>query len=306
MPIKIPEHLPANSILRGENIFCMTERRAMSQDIRPLKIAILNIMPTKIVTETQLARVLGNTPLQVEIDFVHTASYRSKNISENHINEFYTDFRSIKNNKYDGLIITGAPVELLEFDDVEYWEELTEIMEWSKTNVTSTLHICWAAMAGLYYHYGIEKYSLDKKLFGVFKHKVELKKTMLVRGFDDEFYVPHSRHSYVKLEDVQAVPNLKIISTSKEAGLYIAASADKKQIFVTGHSEYDSDTLAKEYFRDLDAGKPIDIPCNYFIDDNPENPPVVSWRAHANLLFSNWLNYYVYQTTPYDIKNVGR
>lgn len=304
MPIKIPEHLPANSILRGENIFCMTERRALTQDIRPLKIAILNIMPTKIVTETQLARVLGNTPLQVEIDFVHTASYRSKNISESHINEFYTDFESIKHNKYDGLIITGAPVELLEFDDVDYWDELKGIMEWSKTNVTSTLHICWAAMAGLYYHYGIQKHSYDTKLFGVFKHKVNRKQTMLVRGFDDEFYVPHSRHSYVKLEDVEAVPELRVIATSKEAGLYIAASADKKQIFVTGHSEYDSDTLAKEYFRDLDAGLPIDIPCNYFLDDNPENPPVVSWRAHANLLFSNWLNYYVYQTTPYDISKI--
>ena len=304
MPIKIPEHLPANSILKGENIFCMTERRALKQDIRPLKIAILNIMPTKIVTETQLARVLGNTPLQVEIDFVHTSSHRSKNISEEHINEFYKDFSAIKNNKYDGLIITGAPVELLEFDDVDYWDELKEIMEWSKTNVTSTLHICWAAMAGLYYHYGIEKYSYDKKLFGVFKHKVKSKRTMLVRGFDDVFYVPHSRHSYVKLEDVENVPELKVISTSKEAGLYIAASKDKKQIFVTGHSEYDSDTLSKEYFRDLDAGKPIDIPVNYFLDDNPDNPPVVSWRAHANLLFSNWLNYYVYQTTPYNINEI--
>ncbi|MBQ4527819.1 MAG: homoserine O-succinyltransferase [Clostridia bacterium] len=304
MPIKIPEHLPANSILKGENIFCMTERRALTQDIRPLKIAILNIMPTKIVTETQLARVLGNTPLQVEIDFLHTASYRSKNISEDHINEFYKEFSEVKHNKYDGLIITGAPVELLEFDDVDYWDELTEIMEWSKTNVTSTFHICWAAMAGLYYHYGIPKYSLDKKLFGVFKHRVDRKQTMLTRGFDDEFYVPHSRHSYVKLEDVEAVKDLRIIATSKEAGLYIAASKDKKQIFVTGHSEYDPDTLSKEYFRDLDAGKDIQIPINYFIDDNPENPPIVRWRAHANLLFSNWLNYYVYQTTPYDINAI--
>lgn len=304
MPIKIPEHLPANSILKGENIFCMTERRALKQDIRPLKIAILNIMPTKIVTETQLARVLGNTPLQVEIDFVHASSHRSKNISEDHINEFYTDFASIKGNKYDGMIITGAPVELLEFDDVDYWDELKEIMEWSKTNVTSTLHICWAAMAGLYYHYGIKKYSYDQKLFGVFKHRLKSKRTMLVRGFDDVFYVPHSRHSYVKLEDVEKVPELKVISTSKEAGLYIAASKDKKQIFVTGHSEYDSDTLSKEYFRDLDSGKPIDIPVNYFLDDNPDNPPVVSWRAHANLLFSNWLNYYVYQTTPYNINEI--
>lgn len=306
MPIKIPEHLPANSILRGENIFCMTERRALTQDIRPLKIAILNIMPTKIVTETQLARVLGNTPLQVEIDFINTASYKSKNISENHINEFYTDFNSIKHNKYDGFIITGAPVELLDFKDVSYWDELTEIMEWTKTNVTSTFHICWAAMAGLYYHYGIEKYPLDKKLFGVFEHKVERKTPMLVRGFDDVFYVPHSRHSYIKAEDVEAVDELNVISTSPQAGIYIVASSDKKQIFVTGHSEYDSDTLAKEYFRDIEAGNDIDIPMNYFKDDNPDNPPVVTWRSHANLLFSNWLNYYVYQTTPYDIENIGK
>ena len=304
MPIKIPEHLPANSILRGENIFCMTERRALTQDIRPLKIAILNIMPTTVVTETQLARVLGNTPLQVEIDFIHTVSYRSKNISQDHINEFYKEFSQVKNQKYDGLIITGAPVELLEFDDVDYWDELTEIMEWSKTNVTSTFHICWAAMAGLYYHYGIPKYSLDKKLFGVFKHRVDRKQTMLTRGFDDEFFVPHSRHSYVKTQDVEACSDLRIIASSKEAGVYIAASKDKKQIFVTGHSEYDADTLSKEYFRDLDAGKDIQIPVNYFIDDNPENPPVVRWRAHANLLFSNWLNYYVYQTTPYDINEI--
>ena len=304
MPIKIPEHLPANSILRGENIFCMTEHRAMTQDIRPLKIAILNIMPTKIITETQLARVLGNTPLQVEIDFVHTASYHSKNTSENHINEFYTDFNSIKNNKYDGLIITGAPVEHLEFDDVSYWDELTEIMEWSKTNVTSTLHICWAAMAGLYYHFGINKYPLAKKMFGVFKHRVLKKKIMLVRGFDDCFYAPHSRHSYVKTEDIKAVPDLNIIAESDEAGVYIAASSDKKQIFITGHSEYDSDTLAKEYFRDIENGMPIDIPKNYFTDDDPAKPPIVRWRAHANLLFSNWLNYYVYQATPYDINDI--
>ena len=304
MPIKIPEHLPANSILRGENIFCMTEHRAMTQDIRPLKIAILNIMPTKIITETQLARVLGNTPLQVEIDFVHTASYHSKNTSENHINEFYTDFNSIKNNKYDGLIITGAPVEHLEFDDVSYWDELTEIMKWSKTNVTSTLHICWAAMAGLYYHFGINKYPLKKKMFGVFKHRVLKKKIMLVRGFDDYFYAPHSRHSYVKTDDIKAVPNLNIIAESDEAGVYIAASSDKKQIFITGHSEYDSDTLAKEYFRDIENGMSMDIPKNYFTDDDPAKPPIVRWRAHANLLFSNWLKYYVYQATPYDINDI--
>ena len=304
MPIKIPEHLPANNILKGENIFCMTEKRALSQDIRPLKIAILNIMPTKIVTETQLARVLGNTPLQVEIDFLHTASHKSKNTSEDHLNEFYKTFDDIKTNKYDGLIITGAPVELLDFEDVTYWDELKEIMEWSKTNVTSTMHICWAAMAGLYYHYGIPKYNLPKKLFGVYKHKVNRKTKMLVRGFDDEFYAPHSRNSYVKQEDINNVSDLVTISSSKEAGVYIVASKDKKQIFVTGHSEYDADTLAKEYFRDLDAGLDIDIPQNYFLGDNPKNKPVVTWRSHANLLFSNWLNYYVYQTTPYNINEI--
>ncbi|MBR3934096.1 MAG: homoserine O-succinyltransferase [Clostridia bacterium] len=304
MPIKIPEHLPANNILKGENIFCMTEKRALSQDIRPLKIAILNIMPTKIVTETQLARVLGNTPLQVEIDFLKTASHKSKNTSEDHLNEFYKTFDDVKMNKYDGLIITGAPVELLEFEDVTYWDELKEIMEWSKTNVTSTMHICWAAMAGLYYHYGIPKYNLPKKLFGVYKHKVNRKTTMLVRGFDDEFYVPHSRNSYVKQEDINAEPDLVTISTSKEAGVYIVASKDKKRIFVTGHSEYDADTLSKEYFRDLDAGIDIEIPKNYFVGDNPKNKPVVTWRSHANLLFSNWLNYYVYQTTPYNINEI--
>ena len=304
MPIKIPEHLPANSILKGENIFCMTEKRALSQDIRPLKIAILNIMPTKIVTETQLARVLGNTPLQVEIDFVMTSSHKSKNTSQEHIDEFYKTFDDIKHNKYDGLIITGAPVELLDFEEVTYWNELKEIMEWSKTNVTSTMHICWAAMAGLYYHYGIPKYNLQEKLFGVYKHKVNRKTTMLVRGFDDEFYAPHSRNSYVKQEDINSEPDLVTISTSKEAGVYIVASKDKKRIFVTGHSEYDADTLAKEYFRDLEAGIDIKVPQNYFVDDNPKNKPIVKWRSHANLLFSNWINYYVYQITPYDINEI--
>ena len=304
MPIKIPEDLPANSILRGENIFCMTEKRALSQDIRPLKIAILNIMPTKIVTETQLARVLGNTPLQVEIDFIMTASHKSKNTSQDHIDEFYKTFDDIKCNKYDGFIITGAPVELLDFEDVTYWDELKEIMEWSKTNVTSTMHICWAAMAGLYYHYGINKYNLPKKLSGVYKHTVNKKTMMLVRGFDDEFFAPHSRNSSVRQEDVSNISDLVTIASSEEAGVYIVASSDKKQIFVTGHPEYDADTLSKEYFRDLDAGINPEIPQNYFEDDNPENTPVVKWRSHANLLFSNWLNYYVYQTTPYDINEI--
>ena len=246
MPIKIPEDLPANSILRGENIFCMTEKRALSQDIRPLKIAILNIMPTKIVTETQLARVLGNTPLQVEIDFIMTASHKSKNTSQDHIDEFYKTFDDIKNNKYDGLIITGAPVEKLEFEEVTYWNELKEILEWSKTNVTSTMHICWAALAGLYYHYGIPKHNLEKKLSGVYKHIVNRKTMMLVRGFDDEFLAPHSRNSTVKEEDINSISDLVTIASSNEAGVYIVASSDKKQIYVTGHPEYDADTLSKE------------------------------------------------------------
>jgi len=305
MPIKIPSNLPANSILRDENIFCITEKRALTQDIRPLKIALLNIMPTKIVTETQLIRLLGNTPLQIEIDFIYTSTYKSKNTSEEHISAFYKSFDQIKNQKYDGMIITGAPVELMDFEDVEYWKELEEIMEWTKTNVTSTFHICWAALAGLYYHYGIKKINLEKKLFGVFEHKVLKKKSMLVRGFDDVFYAPHSRYSTVSVDDIKACPSLVRISESKEAGAYIIASKDKKQIFVTGHSEYDSDTLKLEYERDINLGKEIEIPKNYFADDNPQKNPVVKWRSHANLLFYNWLNYHVYQTTPYDINEIG-
>lgn len=304
MPIKIPSNLPANNVLNGENIFCITEKRALKQDIRPLKIAILNIMPTKIVTETQLLRLLGNTPLQVEVDFLRTSTHTSKNTSEEHINSFYKSFSDVKNSKYDGMIITGAPVELLEFEEVDYWDELKEIMEWTKTNVTSTFHICWAALAGLYYHYSVPKISMDKKLSGVFQHTVSRKKSMLVRGFDDVFYAPHSRYSTVDISEVKKVSELQIISTSKEAGIYIVASKDKKQIFVTGHSEYDSDTLKLEYERDINLGKDIEIPKNYFIDDNPKMAPVVRWRSHANLLFSNWLNYYVYQTTPYDINKV--
>ncbi len=304
MPIKIPSNLPANNVLNGENIFCITEKRALKQDIRPLKIAILNIMPTKIVTETQLLRLLGNTPLQVEVDFLRTSTHTSKNTSEEHINSFYKSFSDIKHSKYDGMIITGAPVELLEFEEVDYWEEIKEIMEWTKTNVTSTFHICWAALAGLYYHYSVPKISMDKKLSGVFQHTVSRKKSMLVRGFDDVFFAPHSRYSTVDINEVKKVSELQIISTSKEAGVYIVASKDKKQIFVTGHSEYDSDTLKLEYERDVNLGKDMEIPKNYFIDDNPKMAPVVRWRSHANLLFSNWLNYYVYQTTPYDINEI--
>lgn len=304
MPIKIPSDLPANSILHGENIFCITEKRALKQDIRPLKIALLNIMPTKIVTETQLIRLLGNTPLQVELDFIRPSTHTSKNTSEEHINNFYKSFEDIKGSKYDGMIITGAPVELLDFEDVDYWDELKEIMEWTKTNVTSTFHICWAALAGLYYHYGIPKISLDKKIFGVFEHKVLRKKSMLVRGFDDVFLAPHSRYSTVELSDVKNNSSLQLIAESDDVGAYIIASKDKKQIFVTGHSEYDSDTLKLEYERDVNLGKDIHVPINYFEGDNPKNHPVVRWRSHANLLFYNWLNYYVYQTTPYDINEI--
>lgn len=304
MPIKIPSNLPANDILKDENIFCITEKRALKQDIRPLKIALLNIMPTKIVTETQLIRLLGNTPLQVEIDFLRTSTYTGKNTSIEHMNSFYKSFYDVKNSKYDGMIITGAPVELLEFTDVDYWEEFKEIMEWTKTNVTSTLHICWAALAGLYYHYGIEKYALENKLSGVYKHKVNRKKSMLVRGFDDVFYAPHSRYSTVKTADIRNEKKLQLISESHEAGAYIIASKDKKQIFVTGHSEYDKETLKLEYERDLNNGKNPAIPVNYFENDDPTKEPIVCWRSHANLLFYNWLNYYVYQTTPYDINEI--
>lgn len=304
MPIKIPNELPATKVLNNENIFVITETRALTQDIRPLRIAILNLMPTKIVTETQLARVLGNTPLQVEVELLHTKSHISKNTSEEHLLSFYKTFDQIKHMKFDGMVITGAPVENLPFEEVDYWQELTEIMEWSKTNVTSTFHICWGAQAALYYHYGVPKYPLDKKLFGVFKHKVDHKTSILFRGFDDEFFVPHSRHTTIKREDIEKVPELKILSTSDDAGVYVVSTAQGRQIFVTGHSEYDADTLYKEYKRDVDAGLPIEVPKNYFPDDDPTKTPVMNWRGHANLLYSNWLNYFVYQTTPYDIDEI--
>ena len=306
MPIKIPDNLPAVKTLESENIFVMTQKRAITQDIRPLKVALLNLMPLKIDTETQLSRLLGNTPLQVELTLLHTKSHVSSNVSQEHLLSFYKVFDDVKNEKFDGLIITGAPVEKLEFEDVDYWQELCKIMEWSKTHVTSTFHICWGAQAGLYYHYGIKKYPLDKKLSGIYKHTLDYKKAILFRGSDDEFYVPHSRYTTVLREDIEKVSELKILASSDEAGVYAVFTENGKQIFITGHSEYDAETLAQEYFRDLNAGKPIEIPCNYFIDDNPDNPPDVSWRAHANLLFSNWLNYFVYQTTPYDIMNIGQ
>lgn len=306
MPIKIPDNLPAVKTLTDENIFVMTENRAITQDIRPLRILILNLMPKKIETETQLARLLGNTPLQVEMELIHTRSHQSKNVAEDHLLAFYKTFDEIKNQKFDGMIITGAPVEHLAFEEVEYWQELTEIMEWSKTHVHSTFHICWASQAGLYYHYGIQKQPLDEKLFGVFPHKVEYKKSILFRGFDDEFMVPQSRHTTVLREDIEEVSGLKILASSEKAGVYAVSSKNGRQIFITGHSEYDPETLNNEYVRDISQGKNIKPPENYFPNDDPTKPPMVSWRAHANLLYSNWLNYFVYQSTPYDIQKVKK
>ncbi len=306
MPIRVQDSLPAIETLGNENIFVMTENRALTQDIRPLKILILNLMPTKIATETQLLRVLGNSPLQVDISFMHTKSHCSKNTSVSHLETFYGTFDDFKSQKFDGMIITGAPVETLDFEEVDYWDELCEIMEWTKTNVTSTFHICWGAQAALYYHYGIPKYPLEKKLFGVYKHTVvpEKKHKILLRGFDDEFYVPHSRHTEFREEDISKVPELEILAKSDKAGVYIVTAKSERQFFISGHSEYDADTLATEYFRDKNKGLNIDIPENYFKDSDPSKPPMMLWRAHANLLYSNWLNYFVYQTTPYNINDI--
>lgn len=306
MPIKVQDSLPAIETLNRENIFVMTEKRAMTQDIRPLEILILNLMPTKIKTETQLLRVLGNTPLQINVNFMHTKSHESKNTSRSHIETFYGTFDEYKNRKFDGMIFTGAPVENMEFEDVDYWEELCEIMEWSKTNVTSTFHICWGAQAALYYHYGISKQPLEHKMFGIFKHTITPRKKhkMLLRGFDDVFYAPHSRHTTISEADVRAVSELEILASSEEAGLYILSSKSGRQFFITGHSEYDSTTLAEEYRRDLERGLPIDVPKNYFPDDDPTKKPPNTWRSHANLLYSNWLNYFVYQTTPYRLEEI--
>ena len=306
MPIKIPNDLPAVKTLADENIFVMTETRAITQDIRPLKILILNLMPKKIETETQFSRLLGNSPLQVELELIHTESHKSKNVAEEHLLSFYKTFDEVKDKYYDGFIITGAPVEHLEFEEVEYWDELVRIMDWSTTHVHSTLHICWGAQAGLYHHYGIKKLGLPEKLFGVFHHKVDYKRSILFRGFDDDFMVPQSRHTTVLREDIEAVRELKILASSEKAGVYAVMSPKGKRIFITGHSEYDADTLKGEYLRDLSQGKPISIPENYFPGDNPKKAPLVTWRAHAHLLFSNWLNYFVYQTTPYDIKAVAK
>lgn len=301
MPIKIPDNLPAAKILAGENIFVMDEKRAMSQDIRPLQIGILNLMPNKIATETQLSRLLGNTPLQVEVELIQVSTHKAKNVSEEHMLKFYKTFSEIKDRKFDGFIITGAPVEKMDYTEVNYWDELCEIMEWTKTNVHSTFHICWGAQAALYYHYGIEKHLLPEKLSGVYSHRVVHKNPMLLRGFDDEFFVPHSRHTTVDIEDVKKHPEIKILAVSDKAGLYAAATDEGRQIFITGHSEYDKNSLSDEYFRDKAAGMNPHIPENYFPDDDVTREPVVKWRSHANLIYSNWLNYFVYQNTPYDI-----
>lgn len=306
MPIEIPNDLPAAGILQQENIFVMTEQRATTQQIRPLEIVLLNLMPTKIVTETQLSRLLGNTPLQVHLELMHTSSHKSKNISAEHLLTFYKSFDELKDRKFDGMVITGAPVELMEFEDVDYWPELCQIMEWSKTNVHSTFHICWGAQAGLYYHYGVQKHNLPEKLFGVYPHKADYKRSILLRGFDDTFYVPHSRHTTVYREDIEAIPGLKVLASSQQAGVYAVMNKQGRQIFVTGHSEYDADTLRKEYLRDKNLGLPIHVPENYFPGDDDTKEPVVNWRGHANLLFSNWLNYFVYQTTPYDLMTIGQ
>ena len=306
MPIQIPNNLPAAGILQQENIFVMPENRAVKQDIRPLEIVLVNLMPTKVVTETQLSRLLGNTPLQVRLELVHMKTHISKNVGQDHLLNFYKSFDEIKHRKFDGMVITGAPVENMEFEDVDYWQELAQIMEWSKTNVHSTFHICWGAQAGLYYHYGIKKYPLEKKLFGVFEHQADYKRSILLRGFDDRFWVPHSRHTTVKREDIEKVDGLKILASSTKAGVYAVMSKGGRQIFVTGHSEYDVDTLKTEYLRDVNLGLPIEVPENYFPNDDANAEPIVKWRSHANLLFSNWLNYFVYQTTPYDIMNVGQ
>lgn len=304
MPIRIPDKLPATKELRGENIFVMSETKAMHQDIRPLKLVIVNLMPTKITTETQLLRLLSNSPLQVEIDFLQMNSHNSKNTSREHLEAFYKTFDQIENSRYDGMIITGAPVENMEFEEVDYWDELVKIMDWSTTHVTSTFHICWAAQAGLYYHYGVPKYPLDKKCSGIFEHKVNRPTSKLVRGFDNEFYAPHSRHTEVRSEDIKKVKELEILAESEEAGVYIVFTKGGRQIFVMGHSEYDANTLRDEYFRDVDKGMNPEVPKHYFPNDNPRRRPIVKWRSHANLLFSNWLNYFVYQITPYDIDSI--
>lgn len=304
MPIKIADGLPAQEILENEHIFVMTEHRALHQDIRPLKIGLLNLMPTKIVTETQILRCLSNTPLQIEVELVGLVSHNSKNTSQEHLLEFYKSFDEIKERNFDGFIITGAPVEQLDFSEVDYWEELCEIMDWTTTHVHSTLHICWGAQAGLYHHYGIRKYPLEEKVSGIFKHRLLTPKARLFHGFDGEFLAPHSRHTETRAEDILKAADLRLMAVSDEAGVYAVGNESGSRFFITGHSEYDAGTLDAEYRRDLDKGLNPSIPKHYYPDDNPENEPVLRWRAHSTLLFTNWLNYYVYQTTPFDISKV--
>ena len=304
MPIKVADGLPAEAILTKENIFVMTEQRAITQDIRPLEILILNLMPTKIATETQLARLLGNTPLQVNLEFLTTSSYVAKNVPQEHLFQFYKTFDDVKHRNFDGLIITGAPVEQMPFEEVDYWPELCAIMDWSLTHVHSTFHICWAAQAALYYHYSIPNYQLPEKLFGVYPHRVERRSSMLMRGFDDVFMAPQSRHTSIRREDVERCSALKILASLEDGGIYAMATDGGRQVFITGHSEYDAETLHNEYIRDKAAGKPISVPANYYPDDDCTRPPLVTWRGHANLLYQNWLNYFVYQATPYDIQTI--
>ena len=301
MPIRIPDDLPASATLSNENIFVMSEKRAYQQDIRPLKVVILNLMPTKIATETQLLRLLGNTALQVDITFLHSISHVSKNTPEEHLSAFYQTWDDIRKERFDGMIITGAPVEDLDFTDVDYWDELCSIMEWSKSHVYSTMHICWGAQAGLYHHYGVPKYSLPEKCFGVFLHEATRQYVRLLRGFDDVFYCPHSRHTTIKREDVLANGNLDLVVESEEAGVTVVRALNGRQVYITGHFEYDPLTLKSEYDRDVAAGKPIKVPQNYYPGDDPSRMPIVRWRGTANLFFANWLNYYVYQETPYDL-----
>lgn len=301
MPIIIPDSLPAAKTLKKENIFIMHEKRAVAQDIRPLRILLVNLMPTKIATETQLARVLANSPLQVELTLLRMDAHESVNTPEDHMSAFYKTFDEIVYKRFDGMILTGAPVETMAFEDVDYWHELSEIFEYAKTNVYSSMFICWGAQAALNYYYDIEKHILDKKVFGVFEHKVVRPRTPLVRGFDEIFYAPHSRHTYIKKEDIKNNPEIRILVESKEVGLHILATDNGKQIFILGHQEYDKETLANEYFRDIDRGLDIEVPKNYFLDDDPKKEILFRWRSHASLLFTNWLNYYVYQATPYDL-----
>jgi homoserine O-succinyltransferase len=304
MPVIIPSNLPANKIIREENIFIMDKERAERQDIRPLEIALVNLMPTKIQTETQFVRLLSNTPIQINVEFIQTASYESKNISESHMKSFYKSIKDVKNKKFDGMIVTGAPVELMNFEDVDYWSELKELLDYSVNNVTSTMYICWGAQAAMHHFYGLQKKELQSKAFGVFEHEKKNDTCMLLNGFDDIFYVPHSRHTEITIQDIKKVDELIILAESKDAGVHIAVTDDYSKIFVMGHSEYDPETLKNEYDRDISQGKSINIPKNYYPDDDPTKPPFVKWRGHANLLFKNWINI-IYQETPYNLNEIG-